>query len=334
MIEEGVNIFHYVANNSQNSVDPTLSSGFFSALQSFTHSRSSEINSYSSESEIVIFKTILNSSKNLVAIFSNKADESYAERMLIRIEKIFSKSKIMFQMNIDVTRSAEGNKIKNRIEKLLKLSSSQKAQIELANKLYKDHAVDSFIIYNIKNRKSIFRKTETEISKSFARELVTLDDVLTNFVHQLNLGLDYNFVTVEADNKHISFFKDDTKVTFSQGSPKSYDYIELPLIINGYSDTNDFLDEFMYLSEVAKWRMEEDNSFNAIKGNPPYWRDEQSCMDLVKTFSTFMNKLFDDLFFKIQIYISNPKLSKITIQPQFTMNSHEFTIFQDQSIVL
>ncbi|MFV2015998.1 MAG: hypothetical protein ACC656_11245, partial [Candidatus Heimdallarchaeota archaeon] len=199
VIEDGINVFHYVTNNSLNSVDPVLSSGFFSALQSFTHSRSSEINSYSSESEIVIFKSILNTNKNLVAIFSSNADESYAERMLNRIEKIFSKSKIMFLVNIDVTRSAEGKKIKNRIEKLLKLSTSQKAQIELADKLYKSHSLDSFMIYDIKKRKSVFRKTKTEINRSFASELVTLDEALDNFVQQMNLGVEYNFVTIETD---------------------------------------------------------------------------------------------------------------------------------------
>lgn len=329
VIEDGINVFHYDINNTSSNVDPVLSSGFFSALQSFTHTRSSEINSYSSESEIVIFKSILNTNKNLVAIFSSKADEAYAERMLNRIEKIFSKSKIMFQMNINVTQSAEGDKIKKRIEKLLKLSTSQKAQTELAEKLYKSHVVDFFIIYDIKRRKSVFRKAESGIKKSFASELVTLDETLVNFIEQLNLGKEYNFVTIETDNKHISIFKDGGKITFGQGSPKSDDYVKLPFLINGYNDSDEFLEEFMFLTEVAKWRMDQDNSFNVIRGNPPYWKEEQVCSDLVQKFSTFMSNLFDDLYFKIQIYSSYPKLSQITVQRQFTMNSHEFTIFED-----
>ncbi|MCE7736476.1 MAG: hypothetical protein GPJ54_16465 [Candidatus Heimdallarchaeota archaeon] len=334
VIEDGVNIFHFAPNSTSNNVDPVLSSGFFSALQSFTHSRSSEINSYSSESEIVIFKNIMSTNKNLVAIFSTKADEAYAERMLNRIEKIICKSKIMFQMNIDHTGSTEGNKIKNRIEKLLKLSTSQKAQIELANKLFKSHDSDLLIIYDIKKRKSVLRKADNEIKKSFANELIILDEALDALIQQLNLGEEYNFVTVETDNKHISIFKDDKKVTFAQGSSRSDDYVKLPLIINGYIETDEFLDEFLYLTELSKWKMDQDNSFSVIRGTAPYWREEQSCSDLVEKAYNFMNNLFGDIFFKIQIYISNPKMSQLIIQRQFTMNSHEFTIFQDQSIEL
>ncbi|MFV2015999.1 MAG: hypothetical protein ACC656_11250, partial [Candidatus Heimdallarchaeota archaeon] len=123
------------------------------------------------------------------------------------------------------------------------------------------------------------------------------------------------------------------KVTFVKVSARSDDYIKLPLNINGYIDPDDFLEEFMYLSEVTKWRMEKDNSFNVIRGNPPYWRDEQSCSNLVKQFSIFMENLFDDLFFKVQIYVSSPKISQTMINRQYTANSHEFTIYQDQGIV-
>ena len=333
VIEDGINIFHYVANNSSNNVDPVLTSGFFSALQSFTiHSRSSQISSYTSESEVVIFKKIQNTNKNLVAIFSSKS-EAYAETMLNRIEKLFSKSKIMFERNVDLTHSPEGDKIIKRIEKLLQLSTSQKAQVDVASNIFKSHRVNFLSIYDVKRKKSIFRQSETEFKKSFANELIALDRTINNFVKQLNLGEDYNFVVLETDNNNISFFKSDNKVTFCQGPTRSDDHIKLPLNINGYIDIEDFLDEYMYLSEKTKWRMDQDNSFNAIKGDPPYWRDEQSCSKLVKRFSTFMENLFSDLFFKIQIYVSSPNLSQTMIVRQSTANSHEFTIYQDQVLI-
>ncbi len=333
VIEDGINVFHYAISDSSNNVDPVLTSGFLSALQSFTsHSRSSQINSYTSETEIVFFKKIQNTNKNLVAIFSSKTEEIYAETMLKRIDKVLSKSKIMFEINVDVSDTREGVKIKKRIEKLLHLSTSQKAQNDVADNLFHSHKVDFLSIYDVKRKKSIFRRSETDIKKSFSNELIDLDEALGNFVKQLNLGDDYNFIILETDNNRISFFKSDHKITFVKGSARGDDHIKLPLNINGYIDTDDFLEEFMYLSEVTKWRMEQDNSFNVIKGNPPYWRDEKSCSNLVKQFSTFMESLFDDLFFKIQIYVSNPKISQTMILRQYTANSHEFTIYQDQDI--
>lgn len=334
VIEDGINVFHYATNKSSNNVDPVLTSGFLSALQSFTsHSRSSQINSYTSESELVIFKQIEDTNKNLVAIFSNKTDEVYAETMLNRIDKLISKSKIMFEINVDVTLTREGERIKKRIEKLLLLSTSQKAQNEIASNLFKSHKLDFLSIYDVKKKKSNFRIAETEIKKSFANELVELDNEITNFVKQLNLGEDYNFVILESDNNRISFFKSENKVTFCKGSARGDDHISIPLNINGYVDSDDFLGEFMYLSEMTKWRMGSDNTFNAIKGNPPYYRDEQTCSTIVDQFATFMENLFGDLFFKIQIYVSGPKISQIMILRQSTANSHEFTIYLDEANV-
>ncbi|MCE7736477.1 MAG: hypothetical protein GPJ54_16470 [Candidatus Heimdallarchaeota archaeon] len=334
VIEDGINIFHYATNDSTNNVDPVLTSGFLSALQSFTsHSRSSQINSYTSETEIVFFKKIQDTNKNLVAIFSSKTDESYAETMLYRIDKVFSKSKIMFEMNVDVSNTREGVKIKKRIDKLLHLSTTQKTQNEVADNLFKLHKVEFLSIYDVQRKKSIFRRSETEIKKSFANEIVELDKAIGNFVKQLNLGEDYNFVILETDNCHISFYKSDSKVTFSKGSARGEDHIKLPLNIHGYIDTDDFLEEFMYLSETTKWRMEQDNSINVIKGDPQIWRDEQICAKLVNQFSTFLMNLFDDLFFKIQIYVSNPKLSQTMIIRQYTAKSNEFTIYQEQMVL-
>ena len=78
--------------------------------------------------------------------------------------------------------------------------------------------------------------------------------VTTHLMHvkQINLGEDYNFVILESDNNRISFFKSENKVTFCKGSARGDDHISVPLNINGYVDSDDFLGEFMYLSEITK----------------------------------------------------------------------------------
>jgi hypothetical protein len=311
-------------------VDPVLTSGFLSALKSFTsQSRSSQINSYTSESEIVIFKRITNTSKDLVAIFETTTDEHYAETLINQIDKLLSKTKIMYEKNLIVTDSKEGRKISQKIDGMLKLSTSQKAQLELASNLFNSHKVELLSIYDVKRKKSLSKLYRNEARKALSKHLTELDTAVDLFVSQLHLGESYIFAIVESDDKRISFYKSGNKITLCQGSGKRDDYIKLPLNINGYLDIDDFIGEFLYLNEKNKWRMRADKSVNVIRGDPPYWRDEQACFDLIGEFDKFMLNVFEDQFFKIQIHTTKPELSQATILRQHTADSHEFTIYRE-----
>ena len=132
VIEDGINVFHYnTSDDTLSHTDPVRTSGFLSALQSFTReTRSGSINSYSSDSENVIFKKIENTNKQLVAIFSKNTDDKMAEALVNQIDIILSRSNIMFEVNVDLSNTKEGKKIKSQIKKLVKQPTTQKSQIE------------------------------------------------------------------------------------------------------------------------------------------------------------------------------------------------------------
>ncbi|OLS27921.1 MAG: hypothetical protein HeimC2_09490 [Candidatus Heimdallarchaeota archaeon LC_2] len=331
VIEDGINVFHYVTGDDiANQTDPVLTSGFLSALQSFTtQTRSGSINSYTSETENVFFKKIENTNKQLVAIFSKKTDETMAQALINQIDRILSKSPIMFEINVDLSDTREGKKLKIKIENLIKHPTSQKSQIELATKLFDDSSVDFLVIYDYKKHKSLLKRHSGKDRKLlFSKYLALVHIKISNFISQLNLGSEYSMVTAENDLKHLAIVKVGNKLIFTQSVLKSEDYVKLGLQIKGYVDSDSYLDEFLYLSETNKWRVEEDNSFTAILGESPYWRAEESCLELIEEFDTFMDFNFDDQFIKVQLYITNPNLSQVTILKKHTAKRYEFTIYQ------
>lgn len=332
VIEDGINIFHYVRGDDDTRIltDPVLTSGFLSALQSFTReARSGSINSYSSDSENVIFKKIENTNKQLIAIFSKNTDDQMAEALINQIDKILSRSKIMFEVNVDVSNTKEGKKIISKIEKLIQQPTTQKTQIELATKLFDNSKVDFIAIYDFKKQKSLLKKqTGKSNRQGLSKHIFPLHDAITNFISQLNLGNEYSMVTASNDKKHFAIVKVENKLVFTQSKLKSQDHVKLGLQIKGYADSEIYLDEFLYLFENKKWRVEEDNNFSVILGESPYWRAEQSCLELIDEFNKFMDFTFNDQFIKVQIYISNPKLAQVTILKKHTAKGYEFTIYE------
>ena len=78
----------------------------------------------------------------------------------------------------------------------------------------------------------------------------------------------------------VYLFRSILKVNLNANETKRVQF-KLPISDLAFVDVNN------------KWKVEEDKNFTSIIGEAPYWRAEQSCLEIIKEFDNFMDFNFN-----------------------------------------
>jgi hypothetical protein len=208
VIKGGILLFHYSSEKKDSESDQAiLSSGLLTAMQDFsTHTRSDELESFSTENEYFVFTPDPEAMRVIVGVFSRLARRSLAEEVLTRVKELMSTIK----MPEDDGRQLDfGTKelLREEIEKIASQIFGTKQLASYVNELLSSRTDIplAFVIDSDEKRVvAQFARPKPLFKESYVSEFLLVHSTILKTLTTLGLGDAYGFLTLKSEEYVIA----------------------------------------------------------------------------------------------------------------------------------
>lgn len=329
----GVDIFHYAAHDFDDS-DFVLTSGFFSALQSFSQEvRSAKIDFFASETEIFMFDDFKEKENaTIVVVFDNDIQQSVAREVLKQVKNTIIDSEL-FNLPESTTLSLNEEKaLRARIRDVSLSLISIDFQIKASKELISSNPdISAVLMYNYYNDELYHSYVDDNTSFNEEKQLRALRSIsryIIPLVKEYNVGTNFDLLTIETYDVIMIISKQSTDYTIiiSKDPDNPSVIYDLPFKMMSQPGFDFYYSNFKKYNSNTEYRINDAGKVQYSSGVS--WSHHDIDI-IVKTIGA-LNRLLDafelDQFHEINIYPEEQDMGYIRFTRNFTrqLNNIEF----------
>lgn len=320
IIANGLNLFHYSSDlNDDNVVKSNLTSGFLSALQSFSlQARESAIEFFSSKDEYFLFTPLGISEMMLVCVFDKATQREIADSLLKQIRVILLNSYIA-QPDFSNTIYVDKNRIIfDEIRELTQNPFDSQYLVSIAGKIFdKENSISSMRVINLQSNEIYY---ENARPKPLLKEIQISElNLLLAAIGKLCERFEYpnfEFVTINCQSSIFALFRkiDTLVVMFSSGMVNLDQIKQNVLQIFENKTSKEFFAGYNE-NQIAESAVNLNSSGEIIsqRGQIPFPMIEIFLSTAINALDRFVSSYIRKNFKDVTIYFPNESKSSIEI---------------------
>lgn len=333
LIKNDVKIFHYSEHPGKDETHFILSSGFFSAIKSFTlEMRDSKIDFFASENEYFIFDRIEEHDTDIVCIFNNSIEQTVARIIMTGILEILGQAKVLSIPQGKNITGTEHKKLTKDIRHLANSVISPEYQSQAAKSIFDENKQIKFLgLYDVRKDKTYFSsQREVDVDEEMlSKTLIKLYRNINKMLGRLGFGNRFEIVQIESFNGFglIYNFRGVLIVCHTSDQVDGNDLYIIPFKILSISDPLSIEEKYGSLFNETRWIYDFVGNLVPIRGVVADNVDGEVINQSIQSLDSLNEVLQLESYHLVTIYTEQPNISYLQFMKNNTTSENIIDLY-------